>query len=445
LSKTIVITGMHRSGTSLVASLFERAGLHVGDELLPADPSNPRGFFEDVEFLRFHEEALHARGLDFVVREPLAFVPTPVEVEWARTLVAKRSDRDLWGWKDPRTSLFLPFWKEELNEAQFVFIYRHPVDVLCSLVRRRTFAVADLTSALETWHTYNRSILDFFLANRDRSVLLDVYALVNQPAAAVQVIGDRLGIAPTEDDVAASYGSRELRRIVTSETASATNAVLADVHPLAAQLFAELEAAADVAPSSGPGTGPSGAWKADVALTALDPGSETTRHVQLALLVSHLDEAPLRRFWHDFPLWARELEVAVGWNARRAAAATTAAGESEEAARQAEEAVRAAHEAELTSIRSRLRDALDQLAALRNDYAHLLTVDVGLRDKIASGRARDKGLRREVERAQEQRRAVERELDVLLRTRVVRLGRMYWAVKARVRRLLRRPTPSPNR
>ena len=51
-----------------------------------------------------------------------------------------RRDIDLWGWKDPRTSLLLTFWDSLLDEARYLFVYRHPVDVLSSLVRRRSFA-----------------------------------------------------------------------------------------------------------------------------------------------------------------------------------------------------------------------------------------------------------------------------------------------------------------
>ena len=51
---TVVVAGMHRSGTSLVAGLLRSADVALGDRLLAADPANPRGYFEDEEIFRFH-------------------------------------------------------------------------------------------------------------------------------------------------------------------------------------------------------------------------------------------------------------------------------------------------------------------------------------------------------------------------------------------------------
>ena len=58
----LLILGMHRSGTSLAASLLESAGLHVGQRLLGANASNPRGHFEDEDFVEFQQAVL--RRLD---------------------------------------------------------------------------------------------------------------------------------------------------------------------------------------------------------------------------------------------------------------------------------------------------------------------------------------------------------------------------------------------
>src|SRR5689334_14926006 len=54
----IIVTGMHRSGTSLTASLLSAAGVNMGGNLLPADAHNPDGYFEDVEFLELNRTIL---------------------------------------------------------------------------------------------------------------------------------------------------------------------------------------------------------------------------------------------------------------------------------------------------------------------------------------------------------------------------------------------------
>ena len=56
----LVITGMHRSGTSLIAAILREAGVHLGDQLIGADTGNIRGHFEDVDFVQFHQTVLRS-------------------------------------------------------------------------------------------------------------------------------------------------------------------------------------------------------------------------------------------------------------------------------------------------------------------------------------------------------------------------------------------------
>ncbi|MBM4059289.1 MAG: chromosome partitioning protein ParA, partial [Planctomycetes bacterium] len=49
----VVVVGMHRSGTSLVASLCQAAGIDMGTDLLGPHPGNGAGHFEDLEFLHW--------------------------------------------------------------------------------------------------------------------------------------------------------------------------------------------------------------------------------------------------------------------------------------------------------------------------------------------------------------------------------------------------------
>jgi len=55
-----IVTGMHRSGTSFVASLLSAWNVRIGDRLLPADRGNPHGYFEDAGFLDLDRRMLVA-------------------------------------------------------------------------------------------------------------------------------------------------------------------------------------------------------------------------------------------------------------------------------------------------------------------------------------------------------------------------------------------------
>src|SRR5215218_8748145 len=60
----VAIVGMHRSGTSMVAKLLKRAGVHLGDEadLMPPAEENPEGFYEHLQFVKLNDEVLNVAG-----------------------------------------------------------------------------------------------------------------------------------------------------------------------------------------------------------------------------------------------------------------------------------------------------------------------------------------------------------------------------------------------
>jgi hypothetical protein len=47
----LIVTGMHRSGTSLTAAFLQAIGVDLGDKLLQGNYGNPKGYFEDVDFV----------------------------------------------------------------------------------------------------------------------------------------------------------------------------------------------------------------------------------------------------------------------------------------------------------------------------------------------------------------------------------------------------------
>jgi hypothetical protein len=116
-----VVTGMRRSGTSLTASILASAGVDMGDRLLGASAANFRGHFEDVDRLLYHQRALAANGLsaDGFVAGGEPEVPTLMLAEAHDIVATRRAKHRPWGWKEPRTVLFLDFWERLLPEARF--------------------------------------------------------------------------------------------------------------------------------------------------------------------------------------------------------------------------------------------------------------------------------------------------------------------------------------
>jgi hypothetical protein len=147
--RVMCVLGMHRSGTSLVTRILNLLGVDLGPEerLLEPGPDNPLGFWEHEEIVELNDKILGLLGGSW--HEPPAFEPN-----WERSLalsglrgVAVEMIRrefgrsELWGWKDPRACLTLPFWQLLIPGMRYVICLRNPVDVARSLARRDGFPV----------------------------------------------------------------------------------------------------------------------------------------------------------------------------------------------------------------------------------------------------------------------------------------------------------------
>lgn len=140
----VCITGMHRSGTSLVARLLNLCGVYLGDErkMIAPNPDNPKGFWEYRPFAELNDKIL--KQLDASWNYPPLVMPTGwydspefslLKAE-AKQLITTFAPYDLWGWKDPRTSLTLPFWQGLLPDLKVVICLRSPLEVAQSLKKR---------------------------------------------------------------------------------------------------------------------------------------------------------------------------------------------------------------------------------------------------------------------------------------------------------------------
>src|SRR3569833_408228 len=137
-SRTLIIAGMHRSGTSLITNWLHHCGLQVGETLLGPDIGNKEGHFEDEEFLKMHEEILVGNGLapsGLVHDKQLQIYE--YQLEKLKAIIGIKEKRfDQWGWKEPRTCLFLDTYRELLPDAKYLIIIRDYESVVNSLLKR---------------------------------------------------------------------------------------------------------------------------------------------------------------------------------------------------------------------------------------------------------------------------------------------------------------------
>ncbi|MFN3649384.1 MAG: sulfotransferase [Armatimonadota bacterium] len=161
LPPPLVVIGMHRSGTSVVAGMLGALGVYMGPGLrIPteADPASlqerlrTEGYGEALAFVRVNEALLAAAEADWCRVEPLLQRrDTPELAARAEALIASalsgplrrdylqpelESARRAWGWKDPRTTLTLPYWLRFFPHARVLHVRREAEAVVRSLTRR---------------------------------------------------------------------------------------------------------------------------------------------------------------------------------------------------------------------------------------------------------------------------------------------------------------------
>lgn len=136
---TVVVLGMHRSGTSMVAGVLRELGVHMGDDLLPAYRSNPLGHFENRVFVELNDRILAACESSWDSPPlPQTIAATGEDFTGEIKKLVNRHNRRyrVWGWKDPRTVLTLPLYAPFLTNARIVVCRRRCEDAARSLTRR---------------------------------------------------------------------------------------------------------------------------------------------------------------------------------------------------------------------------------------------------------------------------------------------------------------------
>jgi hypothetical protein len=157
----LIVLGMHRSGTSVLARTLNLMGAYFGTEGsgTGANAENPKGFWERRDVRMVNDAVLHAVGADWnrVARFDMDTLPVNVVEEFigrASSLVLELDAHRPWFIKEPRLCLLLPLWRRVLESPIAIHIHRHPVEVAASLFTRNAIP---LPAGLALWETYVRA------------------------------------------------------------------------------------------------------------------------------------------------------------------------------------------------------------------------------------------------------------------------------------------------
>ena len=142
-------------------------GVYLGPEQVLAQrcerDGQPKGYWENIQIISLNDAILarHGGSWDEPPISPARWEASALIddlKERGRMLVRDTfANAVMWGWKDPRNCLTLPFWQQLLPEMRYVVCLRNPVDVAHSLAHRDGFS-AEKSSRL--WLRYVSSALE---------------------------------------------------------------------------------------------------------------------------------------------------------------------------------------------------------------------------------------------------------------------------------------------
>lgn len=145
MEKLVLTVGMHRSGTSLVTGILNSLGVDMlgGGKytILPSDVGNSKGYFELLEMNEVNDLLLDESGGCWWNPPTLSALLN--KTSWYAVHRGKdlfyglRHARtsDMWGWKDPRMCVTLPWWRthllDNLNVPKYLIYVHRSKEAIC--------------------------------------------------------------------------------------------------------------------------------------------------------------------------------------------------------------------------------------------------------------------------------------------------------------------------
>jgi hypothetical protein len=143
VKRLVLVVGVGRSGTSLLAGVLGQLGFHIPQPEVTADDTNPKGFGEPRWVVDFHSRLMRRLRVIVFDARPVAFEKTaavaddPKVGEELRTwLAGELAQSEAVVVKDPRVGWFLGLWLRacadlEAQTSQITML-RHPAEILTS-------------------------------------------------------------------------------------------------------------------------------------------------------------------------------------------------------------------------------------------------------------------------------------------------------------------------
>lgn len=159
--RSVIVLGMHRSGTSAVSGMLRFLGLSHGPArfLMPShNTQNPRGFWEQLPIVQANDAILAAAGGRWDAPPDREALQDPDSISEATRAALSNAWAQVAAEgpivaKDPRLCLTLGHWLPVMGEAPvLIIVWRHPSEVAASLEARDGI---EQGQSVQLWIRYN--------------------------------------------------------------------------------------------------------------------------------------------------------------------------------------------------------------------------------------------------------------------------------------------------
>lgn len=197
----ILVTGMHRSGTSLVAMTLEALGVPFGphEAFYAADRWNARGYYERRDVMDINSRMISGFGrtgsrltatigqLRYLSEPPLAnILARGHRLGDGMRAIGKVIGRG--AIKDPRLCLTWSAWAAEVPIRACIVSVRYPIEVAASLWRRQRIPAA---IGLRFWRYHIRALKEM---TPEHMAVVNVESLIDRPGPVLGHLAQEIGL-----------------------------------------------------------------------------------------------------------------------------------------------------------------------------------------------------------------------------------------------------------
>ena len=151
ISKTVVVIGAPRGGTTMVAGCLAHLGVYMGENLSAT--------YEDSELARVFLLDRDLRNLDEIIKR-------------------RDEQHQTWGWKIPAAISTLKKWSKRLRAPHYVVVFR---DLLAVANRNRISARWDLIDSILANQDYYAKVSSFLKNNKSPALLVSYEKAIGDP------------------------------------------------------------------------------------------------------------------------------------------------------------------------------------------------------------------------------------------------------------------------